>query len=304
MPNKFSRHFQDERQEVRAAALLFCAPSPPPPPDYAGAAVAQGAANKDSAIAGAQLSNPNIYSPTGSRTVSYANDPTTGNPIPTIRDSLSPEQQAIFDINQRGQKGLATVGADAVDRVGGILGQDVNFNRDIGTQAQGRDEVINAMMSRFDNDLGRRREGVEGDLVARGIPRGSEAWNREMDTLERARTDAYQQSIVGADERAMKDRQQEITEIMTQRQTPLNEISALRTGSQVAPLNFGGFQGSSVAPAPVFGASQATGNAQQGIYNAQTASSNSALGAAAGLGAAGISAYGAATAAAPVMAMF
>lgn len=284
MPNKSSRKFSEQRHEERVARLLFCAPSPPPAPDYAGAAVAQGAANKDAAIAGAQLSNPNIYSPTGSRTVSYANDPTTGNPVPTIRDSLSPEQQAIFDINQRGQKGLATVGADAVDRVGGILGQDVNFNRDIGTQAQGRDEVINAMMSRFDNDLGRRREGVEGDLVARGIPRGSEAWNREMDTLERARTDAYQQSVVGADERAMKDRQQEITEIMTQRQTPLNEISALRTGSQVAPLQFQGYSGSAVAPAPVFGAAQAQGGADMGIYNANTASSNSTKGALAGLG--------------------
>lgn len=266
----------------------MCAPSPPPPPDYAAAATAQGAANKESAIAGAQLSNPNIYSSTGSRTVSYQTDPETGNPIPTIRDQLSPNQQAIFDINERGQKGLATVGADAVDRVGGILGQDVNFNRDIGSQAQGREDVINAMMGRFDKDLGRRRENVEGDLVARGIPRGSEAWNKEMDTLERARTDAYQQSVVGADERAMKERQQEITEMLTQRQTPLNEISALRTGSQVAPLQFQNFQGSSVAPAPVFGATQAQGGADMNIYNQKAASSNSNTAAIAGIGAAAL----------------
>lgn len=269
----------------------MCAPSPPPPPDYAGAAVAQGAANKDAAIASSQLSNPNIVGPTGRQTVTYANDPITGNPIPTVTQTYSPEQQRIFDINQQGQLGLSQIGADAVGRIGGILGQDVNFDRDLGTQSQGRQEVIDAMMNRVNQDIGRRQEGIESTLTARGIPRGSEAWNREMDQLDRSRNDALQQSIVGADARAMDERRQGITELLAERQTPLNEISALRTGSQVSPLQFQGFSGSTVGAAPVMQGAVAQGNAAQNAYNQSVGSSNAMMGGLFKLGAAGIGAY-------------
>ena len=46
-------------------------PSPPATPDYAGAAQAQGAANVDTARLQARMSNPNIFGPLGSQTVSY-----------------------------------------------------------------------------------------------------------------------------------------------------------------------------------------------------------------------------------------
>lgn len=266
----------------------MCAPSPPPPPNYEAAAVAQGAANKEAAIAGSQLSNPNIVGPTGNQTVTYAPDPVTGNPIPTVTQTYSPEQQKIFDINQQGQLGLAEVGRDSVNRIGGILGQDVNFNRDLGTQSQGRQEVIDAMMSRVNQDIGRRTDNTESTLIARGIPRGSEAWNREMDTIERGRNDALQQAIVGADSRAMDDRRQAITEMMAQRQTPLNEISALRSGSQVAPLQFQNFSGQNVGAAPVFNAANASSQYGTDVYNAQAAQAGNTMGGLFKLGAAAI----------------
>ena len=46
-------------------------PSPPPAPDYTGAAVAQGAANESAARLSGRLSNPNIYGPYGSQTVTF-----------------------------------------------------------------------------------------------------------------------------------------------------------------------------------------------------------------------------------------
>lgn len=270
----------------------MCAPSPPPPPDYAAAATAQGAANKEAAIAGSQISNPNIISPLGNQTVTYTNDPVTGNPVPTVTQSYNPTQQQIFETNQQGQLGLATVGRDAVGRIGNILGQDVNFNRDIGSQSQGRQEVIDAMMSRVNQDLGRRQGDVESTLTARGIPRGSEAWNREMDQLERSRTDALQQAIVGSDARAMDERRQAITELMAQRQTPLNEISALRTGSQVAPLQFQGFSGQNVGAAPVMQGAIAGQNAAMDAYNAQAGQAGGLMSGLFSLGSAGLGAYG------------
>lgn len=266
----------------------MCAPSAPPPPDYQGAAVAQGQANKDAAIATGQISNPNINAPTGQRRVTWQNDPVTGNPVPTITDSYSDSQQRIFDLNQQGQEGLATVGRDAVDRVGGILGQDVNFNRDLGTQAQGRQQVIDSMMSRFDTDQGRQKQNAESNLTARGIPRGSEAWNREMEMMDRARTDALQQATISADAKSMDERRQAITELMAQRQTPLNEISALRTGSQVNPLQFQPYTGATVQPTPIMQGALAQGQAGQNAYNSQVAQQNAMMGGLFSLGSAGI----------------
>ena len=46
-------------------------PSPPPAPDYTGAAVAQGTANEAAARLSGRLSNPNIYGPYGSQTVTF-----------------------------------------------------------------------------------------------------------------------------------------------------------------------------------------------------------------------------------------
>ena len=48
------------------------APTPPPAPDYVGAANAQGAANLTAGQQSASLSNPNINTPYGSQSVTYA----------------------------------------------------------------------------------------------------------------------------------------------------------------------------------------------------------------------------------------
>lgn len=295
---RVSRHAED-RAFLRGIAPS-CSPSPPPPADYAGAAQAQGAANVAAARTTGRMSNPNVYTPYGTQTVTWGRkidrpawqaalqkyraglgpEPDRNNfrvqgDQATVRQTLSPEQQRIFNINQRGQLGLAQVGADAVNRVGGILGQDVNFDKSLGTQAEGKQAVIDSLMRRYDTDLGRRKDQVNSDLVAKGLAPGTEAYSREMEMLDRGRNDAYQQATLAADERSLTDRRQAITEMLAERQTPLNEISALRSGSQVAPLQFQNFQGSNVNAAPVFAGAQAQGQQAGDIYNANVASSNS-----------------------------
>jgi len=51
--------------------MAFLTPDPPKGPDYVAQAVAQGEANKDAAYQTAVLSNPNIYTPTGSQTTTW-----------------------------------------------------------------------------------------------------------------------------------------------------------------------------------------------------------------------------------------
>lgn len=258
----------------------MCAPSPPPPPDYAGAATAQGAANKDAAIAGAQLSNPNFTNPYGTRTVAYRNDPTTGNPVPYITDSYSPAQQKLLDTGLQTQQALGDLGLQGANTARGILGQQFDIGSIPGierTDNFDRESVYDALVARAENQNTQDRDNARSTLVARGIPVGSEAYEREMGALDRRLVDARQQAntAAGAQQQIQLDaRRQMITEALANRQTPLNEISALRSGSQVQPLSFQNYSGQNVQPAPIFGATVAQGNAAQAQYQNELASSN------------------------------
>lgn len=277
----------------------MCAPSPPPAPDLNAAARAQGAANVDTARVQGRINNPNIITPYGSQTVQFGSptfdqagfdkamadwnratgdgrfpmaasapvrsDFMRGGDQPTVTQTLSPELQGIFDRT---------------------LNTNVDFNRDIGTRQEGKQEVIDSLMRRYDTDLGRRREDIESTLISRGIPRGSEAWNREMEMLDRGRNDAFQQATLNADNRSLDDRRQAITELLAQRQTPLQEVNALRSGSQIAPVQF---QGANVGQTPVFNAATGQYGANADLYNANAANAASMRSGLFALGAAAIS---------------
>jgi len=271
-------------------------PKPPPAPDYVGAAQAQGAANKDAAIATSQLSNPNIISPEGKQTVSYANDPITGNPIPTVTREYSPELQQNFDYQTQLEGLMSQLGITGAEKAQGVLGEKVDFSGAPalpGNAEATRNKVLEAMMSRGNQDLDIRQSNVNSDLIARGIRPGTKAYETEMDRINRSRTDLRTQAELAAGQEAQRDygqdmgrRQQAITELLAQRQTPLQEINALRSGSQIAPLQFQNFSGANVAPAPVFGATQAAGQYGTDVYNAGVGSQNAMMSGLFGLGSA------------------
>lgn len=375
----------------------MCSPNPPPATDYLGAANAQGAANVQTARVQGRINNPNVITPWGTQTVEWdfnekgfnkaledyeqrksdaiANGQnfTEAAPLrkdfvgnqPTVTQTLTPQQQRIFNINQKSQLGLAQVGRDAVGRIGGVLGQDVDFSgapavnqanlsalppaaqafdptslSGISDSSGTREKVREAMLSRVNSDIARDREALSGTLESQGIPVGSERWNNEMARLDRQQTDSRFQAELHSGEEAnrmfgqdlalrgqqmgaqaqqygqqfgnrsqataeeqleqnasMDARRQFITELLTQRQTPLNEISALRSGSQVNLPQFQPYQGSNIAPPPIFGATGMMGQQNTDLYNANVGQYNSNMQGAAALGAAGLGAWGTAAAA-------
>ena len=96
--------------------------TPPPVPDYQSAAAAQAIANSDAARATAKLSNPNIYGPLGTQTVSYEGD------IPTIRQTLTPDAQATLEAQQGVERSLAELGQQGTQQASQILGTPFNPN--------------------------------------------------------------------------------------------------------------------------------------------------------------------------------
>ncbi len=274
----------------------MCAPSPPPAPDYKGAAQEQGAANKDAAVAAANLNNPNVVNPYGSQTWAQGATPTDR---PTMTQTFSPEQAALFAKSNQTKGLLGDLGIQGATALQGVIGKQLDLSGApaTGNYDQTRQSVINAMMGRADEDYGQQTEQANSDLIAAGIRPGTEAYGNRMQMIERSRNDARNQAEISGGNAAAQAytvdsqrRQQSISEILAQRQTPLNEINALQSGSQVSnPFAVAGAsQNSNIAPTPVFGAAQAQAGYDQNIYNQQVASSNALMGGLFSLGSAGM----------------
>ena len=94
-------------------------PKAPAVPDYAAAARDQGAANLIAAERGAVLSNPNIVTPYGSQTVTYALDPNNpgGGYQPTVTQSLTDTGKETVDSQQQVDLALSKLGLENVGRV-------------------------------------------------------------------------------------------------------------------------------------------------------------------------------------------
>lgn len=93
----------------------------PPTPDYAAAAQQQGVANLEAARATAKLSNPNMITPTGTRTVSYEGD------IPTITEALTPDAQKALEAQQRVDLGLSSLGEQALGTAQRVMGTPFEY---------------------------------------------------------------------------------------------------------------------------------------------------------------------------------
>lgn len=256
----------------------MCAPSAPPAPDYAGAARAQGAANKETAIAESRLNNPNVINPYGTQTWT---DPKVATDRPTMTQTFSPEQQALYDKQVETKGLLADLSTQGATSLQGIVGKDLDLSgapAGAGSADETRKNVINAMMSRANEDYGKQTDEANSSLIAAGIRPGSKAYADKMQMIERSRNDARNQAEVAGGNAASQAftmdsqrRKDAIAELLASRQTPLNEINALMSGSQVNnPFAVpGAAQNTNIAPTPVFGAAQAQYGANADAYNAQ-----------------------------------
>jgi len=129
-------------------------------------------------------------------------------------------------------------------------------------------------------------------LINQGLRPGTEAYDNAIQLLGQqendARTQAALQGInvdIGANAQGFNQaatgatfantaQQQALAEAIQQRQMPLNEITALMSGSQIQNPQFGAYQGTNIQAAPIFAATQAKGQAEQNLYNQQMAASN------------------------------
>lgn len=259
--------------------------SPPPPPDPKETAAASTGTNVSTAIANAMLSGVNQVGPDGSKTREITGnyqqyDPYTGQTynVPTFTEttSLSPEQQALYDLNNRTQQNLGQIGVDQSAKIGGLLGTNVDLSNEA-TEAR----LFELGSKRLDPQLAKQEESIRTRLLNSGIREGSAAWNSEMERFTQSRNDAYNQL-------ALSGRGQAVQEALTERNQPINEISALLSGSQVSQPQFGNVNMPTIPTTDTAGIINANYGQQLQNWQATQQQQNALLGGLFGLGAAGI----------------
>lgn len=227
-----------------------------------------------------------------------------GGGVPTITQQFSPEQQAIFSEGNKAKLGLSQLASQGTELAKGVLGNSLDLSQAPpapGSAEETRTKAVDAIMSRVNEDIDRQKNTLNSNLIAAGIPPGSKAYDDAMALTERARTDARNQAIIGAGQEMSRDfqtdtqrRKDSIAEMLLNRQTPINEITALMSGSQVNnPFAVPGYaQNAQVSAAPLFAAQQLTGDWNADLYNAKAAQAGNLQQGLFGLGSAGLMAYG------------
>lgn len=243
--------------------------SAPKTPDPMATAQAQSGMNRDTAVSQQLINMVGQNNPWGS--TSYAQTGNTGYtdssgryvslPQFTQTTTFTPEQQAIFDKSQAAQSSMAGIAQDQSAKLKEYLNEPFEFkNQDAA------DWSYDLASSRILPQQQRAEEALRTRLVNSGLRPGTAAWNSEMERMTHGNTDQMNQL-------ALTGRSQAFGEALAQRNQPINEITALLSGSQVSnPAQMSG-----PTPQASVGGVDYTGLVNQ-QYQAKLAQSNAMMG--------------------------
>ena len=283
-------------------------PSAPAAPDPAATAAAQGAANVETATRQGTLNRVNEYTPYGSSVYSKIGDVTDPNtPAAYARTTtLDPAQQAIVDQQTAISGSLNTLAGDQLGRVSTALADPFSYEgmpaaptADAAARQQAIDAMYGQATSRLDPRFSQEQTQLQTDLANQGIGVGSDAYNNALESFGRTKNDAYtsalnQATIGGGAEQSRlfglqgSQRERAIQEYAQQRNAPLNEVSALMSGTQINNPSFSPTPQTAIAGTDIAGMYQNQYLGQQNAYNQQQGANNAAMGGLFGLGGAAL----------------
>jgi len=282
-------------------------PSAPPPPDPYKTAGAQTGSNIQTGIANSVMGNPNVVGPQGSTT--YAESGEVHNitgpdgqsykvPRYTQTNTLSQGEQGIYDLNTQARTNIGQIGVDQSARIGELLGKPVDYSDlklDPNSFSADRQRVEQAMYQRMQPQLDRSREAEENRLVNQGFQRGTEGFTSAMGDLGRQENDMRLAiTAAGLDEQqgmygmARDAAGYEMARRSGERNAPINEITALMSGSQVNQPNVPGYNPAQIAGTDVQGAVYGSAALANQQYQQQMAQQNAMMGGVSGMASAGL----------------
>lgn len=210
--------------------------SGPSPPDPMETAQAQQQANAEAVRESALVNQIGQVTPYG--TVRYEGE--VGSPDRKQIVELGAGQQRVLDA-QTGIAGtLGDLGLTQAQALGGQLGQPFSLGGlgQMSTGMDARNAAESALLGRLEPMMARDEDALRNRLANQGITQGSEAYSNAMSDFSQGRNDARLAAVAAAGGEQSRQfgmdqaaRQQQISELLTQRQQPINELAALLQGA-------------------------------------------------------------------------
>jgi len=248
------------------------APSVPAAPDPVATAQAQTASNVQTAQTQAALNRVNQITPYGSLIYSQP-DPNNPNQW-TATQTFSPQEQALYNLSTQAQQLYGNTALNMFGTAAQTLQTPINTD-----YSQVRDQYIASQMGLIQPQLAQQQQLLSSQLQNQGVAQGSDAWNNAM----RAYNNQVAQTYAGVLANAQNQVGAAIQQQIALRDQPLNEASALLSGSQVQGPQFQQVPQTQVSPTNVLGAYQLQQNALWNAYNAQMQQYSGMLGGIGGL---------------------
>ena len=258
----------------------------PAPPDPKETSKAQTGTSVATALANTSLGNVSRVGADGS-TLDYKvsgntnfTDPYTGLtyalPQYTATEKLSAPAQGIYDARQGAERNLA----DTAQNQSAFLKEYMSkpFQADTSAVEAHLDGLAR---STIDPAFARSRADLETKLSNQGIKMGSSVYDRAINELELSQGQTR-------NDLALRGRSQAQSEMMANRNQPINEVMAFLTGSQVSMPNYGVNQPSAIPTTDNAGLINANYQQKQANWQQEQAKWDSMVGGLFGLGSAGI----------------
>jgi len=269
-------------------------------------ATQQATFNKDAALKQRALNMVDQYTPQGSVKYSPTGTSTEGIPGFQVTKSFSPEQQGLYDTSTALSQKYGDIGTAQLAQVQGALSTPFSTSS-LGTaptiDSNVRATTLTNMLARLQPQMNQDKAALETSLANQGFVTGTQGYNDAMDQYNRQVNDLYLGADIGAGSEMANQynlqstvRDKAINELLMQRNQPMNELSALMSGSQPTNPSFVPTPQGSVGAPDYMGAALASANSQnaanQNTYSQQMGSYNNNLSGLYGLGGAALGGWG------------
>lgn len=274
-------------------------PQAPSATDPVQTARAQSAANKETAVAQANLNMVNQYTPFGSLEYSQRGTAPDGTPQYSATQTLTPQQQRIADLSQNASETYGQTGNALLNSVKGTLSNPVDL-ASLGSaptyDTAFRDAQKQALLARSQSQWDQQRDALQTRLANQGLTPGTAAYDNAYQA-EYAKP--YNDFLLGADlnagnlagaeyGRMQQSRQNQIAEMLLPRQQSLNELAALGQGTQLQTPSYVNTPQTGIANTDIIGAQGLAMQGQNNAYNQAMGQRNAAMGGLFGLGGAAL----------------
>jgi hypothetical protein len=212
-------------------------------PNATTTAAAQTASNQQTAITQGELNDVNQVNPNGTSTYKQTGTNADGTPQMTQTTALSAPNQAIYDTGQQTAQNVANTAKSLSANAETTLATPFNADQAIASK------IDSIGKTQLDPQWAANDAAQAATLANEGVTPGSAAYNNAMTSYTAGKNSSYNQLYLQGDAQAQ-------SEALANRNSDVNTLGALMSGSQVATPTFSATPQTSVAGTDVAGITQ------------------------------------------------